>query len=92
MTPARRRDTYQPKRDRHEVLVAVLAVAGIVLVTGILLWLFAPDEGSDSVPSTPTVTLPTATSLPTETPLPTDSTLPTDTTVPTTPATEAPAP
>jgi hypothetical protein len=86
MTPARRRETYQPKRDRREVVVAVLAVAAIVLATAILLVLFKPDDGNDTVPSAPTITLPTDTSLPT------DTNLPTDTTVATTPATEVPAP
>jgi hypothetical protein len=85
MTPARAR-TYQPRRDRREVLVAVLAVAAIVMVTGGLLLLFAPHDDTGSVPSSPTITLPTETSLPTET------TLPPDTTVPSTPTTDAPAP
>lgn len=79
MTPDRAR-TYRPRRDRREVVVAVLAVAAILLVTGGLLALFAPHDGTDSVPSSPTITLPTETSLPP------------DTTVPSTPTTDAPAP
>ncbi len=78
MTPTRRRETFQPKRDRREVVVAVLAVVAILAVTGVLLWLFRPDDGSDSVPSSPTIT---QSSTPPEV-----TSLPTDTTVPTTPA------
>ena len=65
MTPSRGRATYQPKRDRREVMVAVLVVLVIVAVTGTLLWLLRPDHGTDTVPSTPTISLPTHSTVPT---------------------------
>jgi len=79
MTPARSR-AFQPRRDRREVAIAVLAVAVILLVTGGLLALFAPHDDTASVPSSPTITLPT------------DPSLPPDTSVASIPTTAAPAP
>ena len=85
MTPARSH-TYQPRRDRREILFAALVVAVILLVTGGLLLLFAPENDTISVPSKTTVI-----STP-ETSLPTDTSLPADTSIPSTPTTQAPAP
>jgi hypothetical protein len=68
------------------VLFAVLVVAAILLVTGGLLLLFAPQNDTSPGPSkTTTISTP-------ETSLPTETSLPPDTSIPSAPTTQAPAP
>ena len=59
MTSARRPTTYKPRRDRREVIVAVCAVALVLVVTGVLLFLLKPEDES---PSSPPVSIPTPSS------------------------------
>jgi hypothetical protein len=72
--PSRRRTgTYRPPRDRREIVTAVLAALGVVVVTAVLLFVLRPrDDRSDPAP----VPAP----LPTESTAPSDTTAPADTT------------
>jgi hypothetical protein len=58
MSPSRRRsrDAYRPPRSRTEVLTAVAAVVGVLVVTAALIWFLRP--GDDDSGSEPTVTTP----------------------------------
>lgn len=83
MTPARGKParTYKPPRDRRELIVAVLAVLGVLAFTIVMVVVLAPEDDTVvpppfSVPSTPID--PTATTLPID---PTATTLPGATTV-----------
>jgi hypothetical protein len=69
MTSARRPTAYRPRRDPREIVVAVLAVIGVVMITVVLLFLLKPsDEKSPSqptpapLPSAPETTVPGDTS------------------------------
>ena len=73
----RKARSYRPPRDRRELMVAIACVIGVLLVTGLLIWLLAPDNQPDVTDQTP-ISLPTQ-PTPTQ---PTDAT----TTVPTAPA------
>ncbi len=70
MSPSRRRTRggYRPPRKRSEVVTAVAAVVGVLVVTAALIWFLRPSESSPNQPniSTP-VSVPEAT-------LPADST------------------
>jgi cytoskeletal protein RodZ len=83
MTPTRRRPTksgYRPPRDRREVLVAIAAVLGVVLVTALLIFVLRPDDESADTP--PVVTAPlTSESIPSSTPTP-ESSVPQESTAP----------
>jgi hypothetical protein len=57
MTSARR-PTYRPRRDRREVVVAVLAVLGVLAVTGILIYVLQPSD--DTPPSPTKITTPSS--------------------------------
>ena len=73
MSPARSRTgAYRPPRQRREVALAVLGVLAVLVVTGVLIWVLAPEDQS-TTPSTPTVTVPTSTgdTSVTTTPVPT---------------------
>ena len=49
MSPSRRRrDAYRPPRSRREVLTAVAAVIGVLVVTVALIWFLRPSDGSGS--------------------------------------------
>ena len=72
--PRRRRDAYRPPRSRSEVLTAVAAVVGVIVVTAALIWFLQPGgksgsgQPSISTPlSVPQATLP-AESTPAEPP------------------------
>jgi hypothetical protein len=63
--PRRRRDAYRPPRSRGEVLTAVAAVVGVLVVTVALIWFLQPSgksgsgQPSNSTPiSVPQATLP----------------------------------
>jgi hypothetical protein len=64
--PRRRRDAYRAPRSRSEVMTAVAAVVGVLVVTVALIWFLRPSDGSgsgqpsNSTPlSVPQATLPT---------------------------------
>jgi len=60
MSPQRKRKSgWKPPRDRHEVVVAVLAALTIVVVTFALIWFLRPNRNSGSSPVTDTVATPT---------------------------------
>jgi hypothetical protein len=46
--PRRRRDAYRPPRSRGEVLTAVAAVIGVLVVTVALIWFLQPSGKSGS--------------------------------------------
>ena len=46
--PRRRRDAYRPPRNRSEVLTAVAAVVGVIVVTAALIWFLQPGGKSGS--------------------------------------------
>ncbi len=69
--PRRRRDAYRPPRSRSEVLTAVAAAVGVIVVTAALIWFLQPDgksgsgQPSISTPlSVPQATLPAETTPP----------------------------
>ena len=69
--PRRRRDAYRPPRSRSEVLTAVAAVVGVIVVTAALIWFLQPGgksgsgQPSISTPlSVPQATLPAETTPP----------------------------
>ena len=66
--PRRRRDAYRPPRSRSEVLTAVAAVVGVIVVTAALIWFLQPgDKSGSGQPSISTpLSVPQAT-LPAET-------------------------
>jgi hypothetical protein len=64
MSPPRAQRAYRPPRRRREVALAVAGSLAVVLVTGGLLWLFAPSDETSTPNNTP-LTLPTG--LPTST-------------------------
>ncbi len=89
MTPTRRRPAksgYRPPRDRKEVLVAIAAVLGVVLVTAVLIFVLRPDD--ESADSPPVVTAPpTSAGLPSSIPssessVPPESSTPPESSVP----------
>lgn len=55
MTPSRRRPrgTYRPRRKRSEVVTAVAAVIGVLVVTVALIWFLRPSDSGSGSPSTP---------------------------------------
>lgn len=73
--PRRRRDAYRPPRSRSEVLTAVGAVVGVLVVTVALIWFLRPNDNSGSgqpnistPPSVPEATLPPDTTPPSSAP------------------------
>jgi hypothetical protein len=46
--PRRRRDAYRPPRSRSEVLTAVGAAVGVIVVTAALIWFLQPGGKSGS--------------------------------------------
>lgn len=82
------RGNYKAPRNRHEIWVAVAVAVGIVVATGILLWVVRPNK--DSGTSTTVTTSPAATSTTTPGATTTtvagstDTTAPSDTTAPAT--------
>ena len=54
-----RRGGWKPPRDRHEVIVAVLASLVVILVTASLVWFLRPNRESASTPTVTTVATPT---------------------------------
>jgi hypothetical protein len=46
---------WRPPRDRHEIVVAVLASLTVIVVTAALVWFLRPNRESDSAPTTDTV-------------------------------------
>ena len=46
--PRRRRDAYRPPRSRSEVLTAVAAAVGVIVVTAALIWFLQPGGKSGS--------------------------------------------
>jgi hypothetical protein len=73
--PRRRRDAYRPPRSRSEVLTAVAAVVGVLVVTVALIWFLQPgDKSGTGQPSNSTpLSVPSSPSLPVETPPPAPS-------------------
>jgi hypothetical protein len=51
---SRRGTGWKPRRDRREIMVAVLASLAVVVVTASLVWFLRPnrDSGTSSVPDT----------------------------------------
>jgi len=72
--PRRRRDAYRPPRSRSEVLTAVAAAVGVIVVTAALIWFLQPgDKSGSGQPSISTpLSVPQAT-LPAEPPPPAPS-------------------
>ena len=74
MSPQRRsKSGWKPPRDRHEVIVAVLAALTVIVVTFALVWFLRPnrDSGSsssDTATTTAPVTTTPATTAPTTVP------------------------
>ncbi|HMG27600.1 MAG TPA: hypothetical protein VKH36_12385 [Acidimicrobiia bacterium] len=73
--PRRRRDAYRPPRSRREVLTAIGAVVGVLVVTLALIWFLRPSDNSGSGPpsnstplSVPPATLPPESTPPLSTP------------------------
>jgi hypothetical protein len=66
MSPSRRKGaTYRPKRDRREVMTAVLTGVAIIVFTAVMVWVLGPhDSGSDSSPTTTTVPAAATTTAP----------------------------
>jgi hypothetical protein len=66
-----RRTPYKPRRDRRELVIAVLAALSVIVVTAVLVWVFRPnkDLGSDApiFPEPTTTTVATGTTAPTAT-------------------------
>ena len=73
--PRRRRDAYRPPRSRREVLTAVAAVVGVIVVTAALIWFLQPgDKSGSGQPSISSpLSVPSSPSLPVETPPPAPS-------------------
>lgn len=86
MTPARGKSarTYKPPRDRRELILAALAVVGVLAFTIVMVLVLAPEDDT-AVP--PPFSVPT--SLPVD---PTATTLPIDPTAPTLPGATAVVP
>jgi hypothetical protein len=55
VTPPRRRPrgSYRPPRKRSEVVTAVAAVIGVLVVTAALIWFLRPSDSNSGSPSTP---------------------------------------
>ena len=55
MTASRRRTrgTYRPRRKSSEVVTAVAAVIGVLVVTAALIWFLRPSDSGSESPSTP---------------------------------------
>jgi hypothetical protein len=69
--PRRRRGDYRPPRSRSEVLTAVAAVVGVIVVTAALIWFLRPgddDSGSEQPSISTPVSVPEATLPPESTP------------------------
>ena len=69
MSPARtqaRSGAYRPPRARREIALAVLGVLSVVIVTAVLIWVFAPSDESEPFPTD--VTIPTDLTIPTGVP------------------------
>jgi len=65
-----RRGGWKPPRDRHEVLVAVLASLAVIIVTASLVWFLRPNRESESEPTVDTVATTTTVAGATTTTLP----------------------
>ncbi len=56
MSPRRKgRSGWKKPRDRHEVVVAVLASLAVIVVTASLVWFLRPNRESGSSPTVNTV-------------------------------------
>jgi hypothetical protein len=58
MSPARtqaRSGAYRPPRARREIALAVLGVLAVVIVTAVLIWVFAPASEVESFPTDLTI-------------------------------------
>jgi hypothetical protein len=55
---ATRSRSYRPPRDRREVIVAVLGSLAVLAITGLLLWVLAPEQET-STPDITDITPPT---------------------------------
>ena len=65
MSPSRRKGaTYRPKRDRREVMTAVLTGVAIIVFTAVMVWVLGPHDSSDSSPTTTTVPAAATTTAP----------------------------
>jgi hypothetical protein len=55
VTAARRRTrgAYRPPRKRSEVITAVAAVVGVLVVTAALIWFLRPSDSEPESPRTP---------------------------------------
>ncbi len=89
MTRSRHSPTkYRRPRDRHEVVVAVLAALAILVVTAVMVWVLGPhdDGGGGSTSTTTVATVPDSTADTTATSTPADTTpassTPTDSSTP----------
>ena len=69
---SRRGSGWKAPRDRHEIVVAVLASLAIIVATAALIWFLRPNRESEATPTVETVV--TTTTVPGET-----TTLPTTT-------------
>ena len=68
--PRRRRDAYRPPRSRREVLTAIAAVVGVLVVTVALIFFLRPKGSSGSGQPSNSTPLPQATLPPDSTPAP----------------------
>ena len=76
---------WRPPRDRHEVVVAVLASLSVIVVTAALVWFLRPNRESSSSPTTDSVATSTTVAGETTTAPPTTApttTAPTETSTP----------
>jgi hypothetical protein len=73
--PSRRRDAYRPPRSRREVLTAVAAVVGVLVVTVALIWFLQPGgkSGSGQPSNSTPLSIPSSPSVPGQAPLPAPS-------------------
>jgi hypothetical protein len=73
--PRRRRDAYRPPRSRREVLTAVAAVVGVLVVTVALIWFLQPGgkSGSGQPSINAPLSVPSSPSLPGQAPPPAPS-------------------
>ena len=82
---SRRGSGWRPPRDRHEVIVAVLASLTVIVVTAALVWFLRPNRDSGSSSTTDTVATSTTAAGETTTAPPTtapSTTAPTETSTP----------
>jgi hypothetical protein len=70
----RPRGAYRPPRKRSEVITAIAAVVGVLVVTAALIWFLRPNDSETDSPNVPaSVSVPSAPSVPPESVPPVES-------------------